>query len=125
MKSVQIDIHTHILPRQLPDLRDKYGYGGWISLHPLPDVCLETSTSMRIKLKGKVRMMLDGKFFRDVEENCWMPETRIKDCMNTGVDAQVISTVPVLFNYWAKPEHTLDLARCGLHLKLVNSVIIC
>lgn len=56
-------------------------------------------------------MMLDGKFFRDVEQNCWMPEARLKDCAEAGVDVQVLSTVPVLFNYWAKPEHTLDLAR--------------
>jgi aminocarboxymuconate-semialdehyde decarboxylase len=38
--------------------------------------------------------------------NCYDPEAR-----NDSPAIQVISTVPVLFNYWAKPEHCLDLAR--------------
>jgi aminocarboxymuconate-semialdehyde decarboxylase len=51
-------------------------------------------------------MMMDGKHFRDIECNCYDPEAR-----NDTSAIQVISTVPVLFNYWAKPEHTADLAR--------------
>jgi aminocarboxymuconate-semialdehyde decarboxylase len=56
-------------------------------------------------------MMIDGKPFRDVECNCWKPEERIKEMAETGVDVQIISTIPVFFNYWAQPEHCLDLAR--------------
>ena len=31
---LKIDIHTHILPETWPDLRERYGYGGWVSLEP-------------------------------------------------------------------------------------------
>jgi len=29
---MKIDIHTHILPENWPNLKEKYGYGGWIQL---------------------------------------------------------------------------------------------
>lgn len=56
-------------------------------------------------------MYKGDKFFREVEPNCWDPATRIKECDRDGVTVQAISTIPVYFSYWAKPEDGLDLAR--------------
>ena len=94
---LKIDIHTHILPENWPDLRERYGYGGFVQLeHHGP---------------GCARMMLDGEHFRDVAPNCWDPDVRISECDTTSVDVQVLSTVPVMFSYWAKPRDTADLAK--------------
>ncbi len=56
-------------------------------------------------------MMLGEKCFREVESNCWDPAVRLEECERLGVQVQVLSTVPVMFSYWAKPKDTLDLAR--------------
>lgn len=53
---------------------------------------------------------MDDKFFREIEDNCWDPETRMKECGHFGVDVQVLSTVPVMFSYWARPHHALEVA---------------
>jgi aminocarboxymuconate-semialdehyde decarboxylase len=94
---MKIDLHTHILPEKWPDLRDRYGYGGFVLLeHHAP---------------GRARMMSDGNCFREIESNCWDPARRIDEFSRHGVRMQVLSTVPVMFSYWAKPEHALDLSR--------------
>lgn len=56
-------------------------------------------------------MMMDDKFFREVEDNCWDAEARMKECNHQHVDVQVLSTVPVMFSYWAKPQDTLEVAK--------------
>ena len=92
---LKIDIHTHILPKNWPNLKERYGYGGFVELE---------------HCSGCSRMLIDGEHFRDVTKNCWDPNTRIEECDKTEVDVQVLSTVPVMFSYWAKPKDTADLS---------------
>jgi len=56
-------------------------------------------------------MMVNGSVFREIQSNNWDVETRLAECDEAGVDVQVLSTVPVMFSYWADPDHALDLAR--------------
>lgn len=93
----KIDIHTHIIPEHLPKWGEKFGYGGFIHL--------EHHKNCRAK------MMVDDKFFREIESNCWDPQQRIKECDHHHVDVQVLSTIPVMFSYWAKPQDCLDVSR--------------
>jgi aminocarboxymuconate-semialdehyde decarboxylase len=94
---MKIDIHTHILPRDWPDLDAKYGYSGFVRLDHYKPCC--------------ARMMIGDRVFREITDNVWDPERRIEDCDRDGVSMQVLSTVPVMFSYWAKPADTLDLSR--------------
>ena len=52
----------------------------------------------------------DGTFFREVEADLWSPEARIEYMDATGIDVQVCCTVPVMFSYFARPEHTAEIA---------------
>ena len=92
-----IDIHTHILPEKIPDFGKKFGYGGFVSLEHHKPCC--------------ARMMVDDKFFREIEDNCWSAEKRMKECDHHHVNVQVLSTVPVMFNYWAKPKDCMELSK--------------
>ncbi len=95
---LKIDIHTHILPEHIPDWKKRFGYGGFITLDHHKHGCAKM-------------MRDDGHFFREIESNCWSPETRIAECDQFNVGVQVLSTVPVMFSYWTKPNDGLEISK--------------
>ncbi|MCU1290527.1 MAG: 2-amino-3-carboxymuconate-6-semialdehyde decarboxylase [Acidobacteria bacterium] len=95
---LKIDVHTHVLPKDIPAWKERFGYGGFIKLDHHKSCC--------------ARMLKDdGHFFREVEDNCWSAERRIEECDRFGVSVQVLSTVPVMFGYWAKPNDCAEISR--------------
>ncbi len=84
------------MPEHMPNWTKKFGYGEFIHLeHRNCQAC----------------MMKGDKVFRVVEENTFKAVARLKDMEETKVDRQVLSTIPVLFNYWSKPQDGLETAR--------------
>jgi aminocarboxymuconate-semialdehyde decarboxylase len=94
---LKIDLHTHILPRNWPDLDKKYGYSGFVRLDHYKPCC--------------ARMMIGDRVFREITDNVWNPKRRIEEMEREKISMQVLSTVPVMFSYWAKPHDALDLSR--------------
>jgi aminocarboxymuconate-semialdehyde decarboxylase len=90
MEMIKVDIHTHILPPEIPKFKDKFGYDGFIELNHC-DTCSADMVSDT------------GKFFRKIESNGYEAQPRKNDCEKHGIDVQVLSTVPVMFSYWTKP----------------------
>ena len=92
----KIDIHTHILPENLNEITDTFSDPRFLRMDIIDD-----KTAMLKK---------DGTAFRQVDCNCWSPQKRIEYCNTKKVDVQVLSTIPVLFSYWAKDNEGLILS---------------
>lgn len=92
-----IDTHTHIIPKHLPDFSKQFGYGEFITLDHHES--------------GKAWMMQGDKRFREIHENCWDPLVRIKEMQQHRADMQVLCTIPVMFSYWAKANHGLEVSQ--------------
>lgn len=94
----RVDIHTHILPPELPRWSERFGYGGFIRLQP--------DGPCRAKM-----LRDDGTFFRDIAHNCWDGNARLADMARDRVALQVLSTVPTMFCYWTKPADGLQVCQ--------------
>ena len=93
----KIDIHTHIIPNNLNEIISTFNDKRFLSIK-----FMDAHNAMLIK---------DDKDFRKISCNCWHPPERIEDCLKTGVDVQVLSTIPVLFSYWAEDDEVLKLSE--------------
>ena len=94
---LKIDMHSHIIPKNLPDWEKKFGYKGFIRLeHHKP---------------SWANMMQGDNFFREINHNCWDPETRINEYEKYATQVQVVCTIPVLFAYFSKPKDGLEVAK--------------
>ncbi|CAF0792761.1 unnamed protein product [Rotaria sp. Silwood1] len=91
----RIDIHTHILPSKLSTIAQKY-----LELRP------------HAHDDPRLDMFKDGKFFRTIEPNCFDINVRLREMDEKNISMQVLSTIPVLFNYSSKNyQDVLELSR--------------
>ncbi|MCM3238601.1 amidohydrolase [Heyndrickxia oleronia] len=94
---MRVDFHTHIIPEDIPNFVEKFGGERWPTL--------EKTCSCGANI------MVAGKVFREVTDQVWSPEKRIKDMDAEGVDIQVLSPIPVTFSYWAEPEAAEEMSQ--------------
>ncbi|MEB3205233.1 MAG: amidohydrolase family protein [Candidatus Sericytochromatia bacterium] len=92
-----VDVHTHVLPRTWPDMADRWGAGPWPSL---------VHGAM-----GCTKLMVGDRPLRDVDARLWDMPTRLAAMDEAGIDCHVLSTVPVMFSYWAPGKAAADLGR--------------
>jgi aminocarboxymuconate-semialdehyde decarboxylase len=93
---LKIDMHSHIIPKKLPNWTKKFGYGDFIFLSENEDKTAD--------------MMQGGNFFRKIKSNCWDENERIVEYQQYNTQVQVVCTIPVLFSYWAKPKDGLEVS---------------
>jgi len=85
---MKIDLHTHILPRS-----------GLIST---PSTAMRDSSRLDHYKPCCARIMIGDRVFREITDNVWNPKRRIEEMDRGKISMQVLSTVPVMFSYWAK-----------------------
>ncbi|OUS32483.1 aminocarboxymuconate-semialdehyde decarboxylase [Thalassotalea sp. 42_200_T64] len=92
-----VDMHTHFLPKQWPNLAKKFGGGEWPWMHHTEP--------------GKAMLMLGDKDFRPVYEACWNPAVRLEEMDRDGIDIQVMCATPLLFAYAKKANEAHECAK--------------
>jgi aminocarboxymuconate-semialdehyde decarboxylase len=92
-----IDVHTHIIPCELPDFTSKFGRGEYISFYHHE--------------AGKAWMMQGQTRFREILANCWDARLRLEEMEKHHIDMQVICTIPVMFNYDKPAEDAAGVSR--------------
>ena len=93
-----IDIHTHIVPAEFPAYAGKHGGAHWPSMAAAHD-CQHKN------------VMIDGKNFRTVTDECWDIERRAEAMARMGIARQVLSPMPELLSYWLPLEDAAPLIR--------------
>lgn len=93
---LRVDLHSHVIPPELPDLERQQPFGAWPTVERRGD-------------EGDI--LVGGRHFRAVDSRCWSIERRLADLDGDGIDVQVVSPVPVTFCQNAPVGGAVVLAR--------------
>lgn len=97
--SLLIDVHTHFVPENLPIMAGRIGGDRW----PVT-TCICSNAHHK-------QVIISGKNYRTITDQCWSSERRITDMNAENVDIQVLSPMPELLSYWFNAKDTLDFSR--------------
>jgi aminocarboxymuconate-semialdehyde decarboxylase len=92
-----IDLHTHIVPAEFPAYAGSRGEARWPSMHTVD--C------------DHANVMIAGKSFRTVGNECWEVGRRIAAMDEAGISRQILSPMPELLSYWMAPDDALAMSR--------------
>ena len=92
-----IDIHTHFVPREFPDLATRYGGDDWPGIRHLGD--------------GKAMLTVGSRDFRPVRAELWDADERIVEMDRCGIDVQILCATPFLFAYHRPGAQALAAAK--------------
>ncbi len=93
-----IDIHTHIVPYELPACPAAASATRWPEMQPGADC-------------GHRHVVIAGKVFRTVSDECWNVSRRLGAMDAAGITTQVLSPMPELLSYWIETRDALVLGR--------------
>jgi aminocarboxymuconate-semialdehyde decarboxylase len=91
-----VDVHTHAIDDDLPDLRRAYPHDRWPSIDRTGDTA--------------ACLMFGEQQYRLIDHRCWSPRARLVDMDRKGVGMQVLSPIPVTFCYRASAAGAAELA---------------
>jgi aminocarboxymuconate-semialdehyde decarboxylase len=91
-----VDVHSHAIDADLPDLRRAYPHDRWPSVERTGET--------------EAHLLFGGLPYRRIDHRCWSPQARIIDMDREGVGMQVLSPIPVTFCYSASAAGAAELA---------------
>lgn len=93
-----VDIHTHYVPRNWPDLGRAIGLG-------------DNWPWLRMGDESEAMIMVGSREFRRIQSNCWDADARLAEMDQDGVDIQAVSPTPLFFSYARPGPEAVRVAR--------------
>jgi aminocarboxymuconate-semialdehyde decarboxylase len=90
-----IDVHTHIVPDNLPAASGRS----------------EAWPSIELRGGDNAAVMVRGKVFRAIDSRSWNVARRLDDMATDGIDVQVLSPMPELLSHWLPTDEADDLSK--------------
>ena len=109
---ITVDMHTHVLPKSWPDFAARHGGEDWPWMRPIEGRAPGYGAIPgREEASSRAMLMQGSQDFRPVISPCWDIAERLDDMARDGIDHQIISATPILFQWHRPAAVALDVAR--------------